>query len=269
MNNEKKLYELIKKNGGELIMQDVDVATIIGVSKFSIPKYKKKLIDAGYIQTVVKVIENKPQTIYKIIKEYSKHEGYPYLVEKINVDDILNKAIVYATEKHNGANRKGTKLPYIVHPLESLSIAATITEDKEILAACVLHDVLENTDTMFEELRNEFGTRVAVLVASDSENKREGQNPEDTWKIRKEETLKYLDKSTYEQQIVTIADKLSNLRAIYRDYNIIGEKLWDRFRCKDISEQKWYYQGIAERLLLIKNTFVYKEYIELINKVFN
>ena len=44
-----------------------------------------------------------------------------------------------------GAVRKGNDIPYIVHPMEALSIAATMTNDPEVLAATVLHDVVEDT----------------------------------------------------------------------------------------------------------------------------
>ena len=75
MNNEIKLYEFIKANTnketGFLAMHDVDVASKLDVSRYTIPNYKKRLVDAGYIETKVKVIENRPITLYRIIKEYT------------------------------------------------------------------------------------------------------------------------------------------------------------------------------------------------------
>ena len=70
MNNEKKLYDLIKNEGGELAMHDVKVAELLGVSKYSIPHYKKRLIEDGFLETKVKVVDNKPITLYRLIKEY-------------------------------------------------------------------------------------------------------------------------------------------------------------------------------------------------------
>lgn len=57
--------------------------------------------------------------------------------------EILNKAIVYAVKAHNGQVRKGTQVPYILHPLEAASIVGTLTTDEEVIAAAVLHDVVE------------------------------------------------------------------------------------------------------------------------------
>ena len=75
MNNELKLYELIKSNISDtspfMAMHDIDVAKKLNVSKYSVPNYKKKLINDGYIETKVKVVNNRPITLYKIIKEYT------------------------------------------------------------------------------------------------------------------------------------------------------------------------------------------------------
>ena len=66
--------------------------------------------------------------------------------------DILDKAIVFATKAHSGSFRKGTTTPYIVHPMEASAIVATMTDDKIILAAAVLHDVVEDTDYTIDDI---------------------------------------------------------------------------------------------------------------------
>ena len=74
MNNEIKLYELIKNessNNGFMAMHDIDVAQKLNVSRYTIPNYKKRLVDNGFIETKVKVVDNKPITLYRIIKEYT------------------------------------------------------------------------------------------------------------------------------------------------------------------------------------------------------
>lgn len=182
--------------------------------------------------------------------------------------DIVDEAIIFAVKAHSGDVRKGTDIPYIVHPIESCAIAASITDDKEIIAAAVLHDVVEDSDYTKQDLLKEFGERVTNLVCSDTEDKMRDISAEKSWKIRKQATLDFLDKSTKEEQIICLADKLSNMRAIYRDYNRLGDKLWERFNQKDKNEHAWYYGGIADRLKCLKETEAYKEYIELLRKVF-
>lgn len=183
--------------------------------------------------------------------------------------NILDEAIILAVKAHSGMKRKGTNIPYIVHPIEAAAIASTLTDDLEVIAAAVLHDVVEDTEVSLKQLKNEFGDKVASLVYFDSEDKMSDLPAQETWQIRKQATLDLLNKSTFAEQIVVLADKLSNIRAIYRDYISIGEKLWDRFNQRDKDKHKWYYKGVADKLTLLKNSFAYKEYVKLIDKVFD
>lgn len=181
---------------------------------------------------------------------------------------LLDQAIVFATEAHAGQTRKGCAIPYILHPLEAAAIAATMTDDEEVLAAAVLHDTVEDTDVTAEQIRSRFGPRVAQLVAGESENKREDRPAEETWKVRKQETLEHLETAPREIRILTLSDKLSNLRAIYRDRLVLGDRLWDRFNQKDPKEHAWYYSGIAQRLNELAGAPAYEEYLQLIEKTF-
>ena len=180
----------------------------------------------------------------------------------------LDQAVVFAVNAHSGMKRKGCTTPYIVHPLEALTIASTLTDDVDVLCAAVLHDTVEDTDTTISDIKELFGDNVARLVASDSENKREDLPSSETWEIRKTESLTFLEKADKDEQIIALSDKLSNMRAIYRDYQILGEKLWDRFNVKDKQKHAWYYCGIATKLKDLADTFAYKEYVELVKKVF-
>lgn len=182
----------------------------------------------------------------------------------------INKAIKFATDAHNGKNRKGTNIPYILHPLEAAAIAASITEDEDVISAAILHDTVEDTDTTIEDIEREFGAHVAELVAHESENKREELPDADTWEIRKQETIEHFKNgATFESKIVMLGDKLSNMRAIYRDELKLGDKLWEKFNMKDKSRHEWYYCSLSEILEPdFKDFPAYQEYQELIEKVF-
>lgn len=184
------------------------------------------------------------------------------------MNDILNKAILFATDKHKGQFRKGTSNPYILHPLEAAAIVGTMTTDPEIISAAVLHDVIEDTDTTIEQVSELFGERVASFVASESEDKREHLPAESTWKLRKQETLEHLISAPLEIKMITLSDKLSNMRAIYRDYIAIGNQLWQRFNQTDKREHHWYYQSIANCMPELKDYPAYQEYVGLIEKTF-
>lgn len=184
-------------------------------------------------------------------------------------DEVLNKALIFAVNAHTGMKRKGTNTPYIVHPMEAVAIVASMTDDREIIAAAALHDVVEDTQYTIDDIKNEFGDKVARLVASESEDKRPELPESETWKIRKEETLEHLKNASIETKMITLGDKLSNIRAIYRDYLNLGDKLWERFNVKDKNEHAWYYSSIVNLLSDLKEYPAWKEYKELVDKVFN
>ena len=75
---------------------------------------------------------------------------------------MIDRAAKFAEQAHKGAHRKGTRIPYIVHPLETALIASMLTNDEEILAAALLHDTIEDTDVTYEDLKQEFGTRLRI-----------------------------------------------------------------------------------------------------------
>lgn len=183
-------------------------------------------------------------------------------------ENIIDRAIVFATEAHKGAMRKGCKLPYIMHPLETGVIVSAMTSDQNVIAAAILHDVLEDTAVTFEELFKEFGT-VADYVRAESENKRTELPPESTWKLRKQETIEHLRQETSKEiKMIALADKLSNIRSIYRDYQVLGDELWKRFHEKRKSEQGWYYKSLVDALKDLDSFLAWQEYKALVEKVF-
>ena len=182
---------------------------------------------------------------------------------------LMDRAIVFATRAHSGTYRKGTSIPYIVHPIEAAAIVSTMTADPDMIAAAVLHDVVEDTDTTVEEISFFFNERIARLVEAESENKRKDLPPQETWMVRKMETLEFLrTKADREAKILALADKLSNMRAIHRDQNTVGDKLWERFNEKDKSKHGWMYRQVANALSELSDTFAWQEYVELVRKTF-
>lgn len=184
------------------------------------------------------------------------------------ISDIVDRAIIFATQAHSGSLRKGTNLPYIVHPLEAGTIVSSMTNDREMIAAAILHDTVEDTDTSLDDIKNLFGDRVAKLVSSETENKRTDLPASDTWRIRKQETIDYLASSSHDEKILVLGDKLSNLRAMYRDYISIGDDLWNRFNQKDKFQHSWYYHSISDALSELSQYPAYNEYIKLLDCIF-
>lgn len=180
---------------------------------------------------------------------------------------LLDRAITFAVKAHQGVERRGKGFPYIVHPMEAVCIVATMTNDQELLAAAALHDVIEDTDTTADDLKKEFGERVAMLVEAESDDKTGGSKAE-TWHQRKQDTLDRLRNADLDIKIVALGDKLSNMRAIAHDYAVLGDELWNRFTVKDPAEHAWRYHALAEALNDLSDTDAYKEFHTLVNKTF-
>ena len=159
---------------------------------------------------------------------------------------LFSRAVAFAAFAHDGQLRKGGALPYLIHPMEAATIAATLTNDPEILAAAVLHDVIEDCGVTEDTLRARFGRRVAHLVRLQSEEKDEDR--QGTWQKRKLQTINRLRAAPRELLILTLADKLSNLRSIERDLQAHGPALWQRFNQNNPSMHRWYYASVAEAL---------------------
>ena len=183
--------------------------------------------------------------------------------------ELLDKAIIFAVKAHAGTERRGKGFPYIVHPMEAVEIVATITPDQELLAAAALHDVVEDTDVTADDIRREFGERIANLVVAESDVFVEGVSEEDSWHARKQAAIDRLARASHDAKIVAMGDKLSNMRAIARDYAVKGDELWKIFHAKDPKDHEWHYRGLADSLSDLKDTFAYKEFVSLIDQVFS
>ncbi len=177
--------------------------------------------------------------------------------------DLIDKAIIFATKAHSGQVRKATNIPYIVHPMECAVIVSAMVLDEEMIAAAMLHDTVEDCkDVTIETIRENFGERVAYFVNQESEDKSK------TWQERKQSTIDHLQKATKEECILVLADKLSNMRSIKRDYKLLGDALWNRFNEKRKEKIGWYYQSIAKAVTCLSEYEQYEEYKHLVKEVF-
>ena len=182
--------------------------------------------------------------------------------------ELLDRAIIFAVRAHAGTERRGKGFPYIVHPMEAMEIVATMTPDQELLAAAALHDTVEDTDVTVDQIRAEFGDRIANLVAAESDAFVEGVSEEDSWHARKQAAIDRLAKAPHDAKMVALGDKLSNMRAIARDYAVQGDALWNLFHAKDPKDHAWHYRGLADSLRELQDTFAFREFEGLINQVF-
>lgn len=165
---------------------------------------------------------------------------------------LVFKAIRLVADAHDGQYRKGTRLPYIVHLVNVMKTLVDLGCEDEIVAAGILHDVVEDTSLELEDIESLFGNRVAFLVKGASKVREMGNGYDEiaSWQKRKEHTSGFLAReATLDQLLISCADKLDNITAIKEDYLKLGESLWERFNAgKD--RQHWYYTQMAHSFTL-------------------
>jgi len=180
----------------------------------------------------------------------------------------LYDAIELAARAHHRQVRKGTEVPYVVHPLAVAGILIRAKGPEPLVIAGVLHDTIEDTPVTIDEIRFQFGQAVADLVLGLSEPDKQA-----SWEDRKSHTLEHLrHTATEDVLLVSIADKLDNIRAIREGLEADGESFWLRFnRPKDL--QAWYYLNLADvfsrRIINEPGTSLLKLFLREVRLVFD
>lgn len=134
---------------------------------------------------------------------------------------LILKAAQFAARKHRDQRRKDAAAsPYINHPLMLANILREEgkVEDTMVVAAALLHDTIEDTETSYEELRGQFGDEIAEIVAEVTDTK---------WlkkASRKRLQISKAARASHGAKLVKLADKISNLRDIVasppRDWSV-------------------------------------------------
>ena len=109
---------------------------------------------------------------------------------------------------------------------------------------------------------------MAELVEAESDKFVEGVSESDSWRTRKQAAIDRLAEAPLEVKMIAMGDKLSNMRAIARDYALQGDGLWNLFHVKDRASHEWHYRGLAASLRSLAGTPAYDEFERLVNQVF-
>lgn len=168
----------------------------------------------------------------------------------IRYTERLDKALRRAAWAHEqqGQHRKGTDIPFVIHPVGVMMIASGATDDEDTLIACLLHDVLEDVSPKLyskQDMLDEFGDHVVSIVADVTHDIREKD-----WHKRSHGYIEHLRQAGSSEAVtVCAADKIHNLQSILIDYKTHGDDLWKRFTTKSGADQLWWYESV---LVLVK-----------------
>lgn len=126
---------------------------------------------------------------------------------------VLISVTAFAAEKHRNQRRKDVDAsPYINHPIALANVLATEAGiiDIPTVAAALLHDTVEDTDTTAEELRRLFGNEITAIVLEVTDDKSLPKAE------RKRLQIEHAPHLTPRAKLVKLADKICNLRDIRR-----------------------------------------------------
>lgn len=158
----------------------------------------------------------------------------------------FDRALLYASAAHGRQKRKGTDIPYLAH---LLAVAATVLEyggSQDVAIAALLHDTVEDQGGLprAEDIRRQFGDRVADIVLACSDSTSEGEKA--GWRERKEAYLAHIATMDRGARLVSLSDKIHNARSILRDSRRegIGEDVWARFN-RPKQDVLWYYTALG------------------------
>ena len=158
-------------------------------------------------------------------------------------------ALVWAAELHEDQNRKGGTVPYVAHLLGVVSIVLEHGGSEDTAIAALLHDALEDqAHKMSEgEIRARFGEAVERMVVECSDGTPEEQQDRshDRWFARKKKYIADIAGKSEGALMVSMADKLHNVRSMLEDYRAQGESLWERFTTGR-EGNLWYYGAMVD-----------------------
>ena len=144
---------------------------------------------------------------------------------------------------HDGQERKGDGLPYIVHPFTVALIVMEYTKNEDIIAAALLHDTLEDTSYPRKKMEKDFGKKVTDIVEEVTELPKHSNN----WLERKNAYLEHLKSASPEASLICAADKLHNLQAMTDALNKFGKKALAKFNAP-ADKKTWFYDECVKVL---------------------
>ena len=155
----------------------------------------------------------------------------------------LAEAFAYTAKLHRGQERKGTGVPYISHLMAVASLVQEHGGTEDQVIAALLHDGPEDHGgkKTLRKIRRRFGKDVGKIVKECSDTLK---RKKEEWRARKERYLAHLPEASPEALLVSLSDKVHNLRCIVRDYRADGEDLWERFNGG--REVLWYYAALLD-----------------------
>ncbi|MBW4647600.1 MAG: HD domain-containing protein [Kastovskya adunca ATA6-11-RM4] len=181
------------------------------------------------------------------------------------LSERFTEALTFATQLHAEQIRKGSGVPYVAHLLGVASIALEYGANEDEAIAALLHDAIEDQggDATRTEIRRRFGDTVTAIVdgCTDADT-----DPKPPWRQCKEDYIAHIPTASVSVRLVSAADKLHNSRSILKDYRVLGDALWERFKGgKDGT--LWYYRSLVTTFSGVEVTPLIEELSRVVSEL--
>jgi len=209
-------------------------------------------------------LKNNPNVFLEISREEAE------IIENFFMQDLniwytnkIRKAVSYALYYYKDLKRKTSNQPYIAHALETLLITSTMTSDESVLITSILHGIIKNTNANISDIKRNFGNDVALNLiyitnmAENFENNKE-------WSETQKNILYKLENAKVDIKIIILANELSNLREIDRDFKTYKDGVWNKFSEEIKQQHIWYHEEMLTKLKELRLNNAYEEYQKLI-----
>ena len=172
---------------------------------------------------------------------------------------IIEKAIRISVEAHKDKTRKADGLPYIIHPfMVALKLAKHNFPDT-VIAAALMHDVLEDTDYPETKIRKELGDEVLDIVKAVT------NDDSLPWEEKKKKYIESVRNGSEGAKAIAVADKIHNLESLLIAHDEQGPAIWQKFNTGK-EKKLWFENGVLKMLRETWQHPLIEEYENLLNK---
>lgn len=173
---------------------------------------------------------------------------------------LLERAMLLALRAHEGQMRKDAPMPYIVHPVEVALILARQGFSDTVLAAALVHDVVEDTTVSLADVRTELGDAVAALVAPVT------HDDSLSWEEKKQAYIDTIRSASEDVKALSTADKIANAHSLLAAYAREGAAVWQYFN-RGRDKKLWFENAM---LAMLRETWQHPlvdEYTRLVDEM--
>lgn len=173
---------------------------------------------------------------------------------------LYQTALTLAVEAHAGQIRKHNGTPYVVHPIMVARMVEAANFGEKVVAAALLHDVLEDTDVTAETLEGVVGSSVLLMVQALSEEK--GME----WRERKAQYIKTVVAAGESVWAISVADKIHNAESLLAFHSEVGRAAWRVFN-KGKVDKIWFEETLLSALQAVWQHPLLDQYALLVQKM--